>query len=990
MVDPAIEPLARSLSDRYRIERELGRGGMATVYLARDLKHERNVAIKVMQPEIATQIGRGRFLREIEVTARLAHPHVLPLYDSGAVGDNLFYVMPYVSGGSLRARLVAESVLGLDETLRLTREIASALGRAHEEGLVHRDVKPENVLLADGIAQVADFGIAREDPLANASPQHATRTQTSLGITLGTPRYMPPEQSAGEALDGRADQYALACVVYEMLAGQPPFTAPSAMALAARHANDPVPSLASLHPGLPRGVESVIARALSKHAADRYPTMAAFAEALVVAAATPGTSAHMDPAAPVRDQLPRPRTRFVGRERERAACLAALDAGRLLTITGIGGSGKTRLAIELASDLRGRFRDGIWYADLAPLKEAERLSLSLAAALSLKDDGTTPPLDAIVARMRDRDALIVLDNCEHVIAAASEVVDALLGAGDRLRVIVTSREGLGIEGERTFTLHSLAMPAAGAAGAELERSEAVQLFLDRARSVIPDFVLDGETAPAVTEICRRLDGIPLALELAAARLRVLRAGEIAARLDDRFRLLTGGSRTALPRHQTLQAAVQWSYDLLDDEERRVLRHASVFAGGWTLAGMSRVMGKGADEFELIERMDRLVDKSLVVVQREVTGGSRYAMLETVRQFAMDRLGEAGESVAARERHLDHFTAVAERAAAERSGPQEATWIARLPAERENLLAAHEWADRDPAYAERGLRLAGALHHYWSAVASPRVGRRTLAEALARPGAAAPTPARALALYAAGSMAYFGQDVEATRRYAEECLAISRTLGDDDLRIDALMVCGMATFARGDQPATLEYLREQVELARSRGDDVRLARALNALGDVVRFHGDLAASEPMYLEARLIAERRNDAGSLLIQIGNLTLVALGRGDETGARRLLRETLASIGTGARSRPIVMDNAAGLAALREEWARAARWRGAAAAEHERKETARELEDETTLEPIVDRARKVLGTESFDRIYTEGSLLDLRQALAEIEAWLATLEAS
>ena len=985
MMDPAIEPIARTLSDRYRIERELGRGGMATVYLARDLKHGRSVAIKVMQPEIATRIGRDRFLREIEITARLAHPHILPLYDSGAVGDDLFYVMPYVAGGSLRARLEAEPVLGLDEALRLTREIASALGRAHDEGLVHRDVKPENVLLVDGIAQVADFGIAREDPGASVSTQVSTRAGTTRGVTLGTPLYMPPEQAAGDALDGRADQYALACVVYEMLAGQPPFTAPSAKALAARHANDPVPPLSSLHPGLPPGVESAIARALSKHAADRYPTMAAFAEALVAAAAAVPTGMP----APARDPLPRPRTRFVGRERERKACLAALDAERLLTITGIGGSGKTRLAIELARGLRDRFRDGVWYADLAPLKEAGRLSLSLAAVLGIKDDGTTPPLDAIVARMRDREALIVLDNCEHVIAAAGEVVDALLGASDRLKMIVTSREGLGVEGERTFTLHSLGMPAAGAAVAELERSEAVQLFLDRARGVAPDFVLNAETAPAVTEICRRLDGIPLALELAAARLRVLRADEIAARLDDRFRLLTGGSRAALPRHQTLQAAVQWSYDLLDDNERRVLRHAAVFAGGWTLAGITRVMGEGADEFALIERMDRLVDKSLVVVQREATGGSRYAMLETVRQFAMDRLGEAGESVAARERHLDHFVAVAERAAAERSGPEQPTWIKRLAAERENLLAAHEWADHDPAHAERGLRLAGALLLYWPAIAYPRVGRRALAEALERPGAAAPTPARARALFAAGWMAYFAKDAEATRRYAEECLAISQTLGDDGLRTDALMVCAMATFAEGDQPATLEYLRQQVDLARSLGDDVRLARALNALADVVRFHGNLGAAEPMYLEARAIAEHLGDTSVLLSQIGNLTLVALGRGDAAAARRLLREALACIATGhVRRSPITMDNAAGLAALREEWARVPRWRGAAAAVHERDETARELEDETTLEPIVERARQALGPASFDRAQTEGRALAANEAFAEIEAWLATLE--
>ncbi len=568
---------------------------MATVHLADDLKHRRKVAVKVMHPDMAARIGHDRFLREIEIAARLSHPHILPLFDSGAADGQVYYVMPYVAGESLRARLDRERQLSFDEALRLTREIAGALGHAHAQGLVHRDIKPENVLLSDGIALVADFGIARAtSPDALSETVSSTAAVTSVGTTLGTPLYMPPEQATADAtIDGRADQYALGCVLYEMLAGQPPFAAASLSALLARHANDPVPPLRSARPGIPEALERAIEKALAKSPADRHASMARFAEALALAmtgARTP-TPAPSARESAVPGNLPRQRTSFVGRVRELAECARLMGETRLLTLTGVGGCGKTRLGLRLAESLLESHPDGVYWVDLAPVSEEARFAQTLATTIGVQEEAGRDLLASVAAHVAGKRVMLVLDNCEHLLSATSDAVDALLSASNDLRIVVTSREGLGIPGEHVFALRSLGVPTAAQQGDlhAIEESDAVKLFVDRARQAVREFTLTEAVAPAVAEICRRLDGMPLAIELAAARIKMLTVEQIRSKLDDRFKLLTGGNK-ALPRHQTLRATIQWSYDQLEPEEQVLFRDMAVFAGGWTLPDAVAVVG----------------------------------------------------------------------------------------------------------------------------------------------------------------------------------------------------------------------------------------------------------------------------------------------------------------------------------------------------------------------------------------------------------------
>ena len=814
--------------DRYRTIREIGSGGMATVYLAEDTKHTRLVAIKVMKPAVAQAIGQERFLREIDIAARLNHPHVVPLFDSGAAGEHLFYVMPYVEGESLRARLAREGPLPLEEALRLARQVASALSHAHHHYLVHRDVKPENILMADGIALVSDFGIARS---TTAREDERTRASTGLGAILGTPAYMSPEQACGEPVGPSSDIYSLACVVFEMLAGQPPFEATSSESLIRLHVSATPRALDTVCPTVPAAVALVLQRALAKRPQDRYASAVQFAEALATAAAggpTP-TPAPAGEALPGHN-LPRHRTHFIGRERELSECARLLDGARVLTLTGIGGCGKTRLALKLAEHLLPSFPGGVWFVDLAATSEGSRVIEAVAGALEVRETAGKALMQSIGEHLAGRRALIILDNCEHLLDDVGVLSDRLLEAGSELRLLVTSREGLGIDGERLLPLRSLSVPSVQSSHdvAAIRESESVRLFVDRAQRVVRDFDVTPVNAAGVAEICRRLDGIPLAIELAAARVKVLSIDQIRERLDDRFRLLTGGSKTAMARHQTLQAAMEWSYDQLTPEEQRLLRLVAVFSGGWTLDVVSRLADEGTDEFELLDELSRLVDKSLVIVDRRAEGEPRYSLLETVRQYARDRLKDAGDLVTVRNRHAAEFAALAERAYAGRVS-EEDRWSAVLEAERDNLRAALDLLRAcDP---ERHLHMAGALAWFWVARSYLVEGREQLTAALSATPADPPRASRARALAGAANLLAWQGDSAAAASCWRDALRIWREVGDERELALALEGAGWADFVAGEDERAAATFEEYMRLQRATGDVHLIHRAMIGVGQL---------------------------------------------------------------------------------------------------------------------------------------------------------------
>jgi predicted ATPase len=385
--------------------------------------------------------------------------------------------------------------------------------------------------------------------------------------------------------------------------------------------------------------------------------------------------------------LPRQVTSFVGREQAVEDCLRFLKSARLLTLTGVGGSGKTRLALRVAERLLPEYPEGVWFVDLAPLTDPDHLPRAVASALGVTEEAGRPIRETLVRHLAPRRALLIFDNCEHLLEPSGGLATALLEAAAGLRMIATSRETLGVRGEQTLIVPSLSLPGASRDPARARESEAVRLFAERAMQVHSAFTLADDDLPVVAEICERLEGIPLAIELAAARVRVLSVAEIRDRLQDRFRLLTGGRGTALPRHQTLRAAMQWSYDHLAAGEQELFRALAVFVGGWTLESAVAVCASGRDEFEVLDLLTGLVNKSLVVAEHSSEENVRYRLLETVRQYAEDLLAETGERDAARRAHRHWFLSWSERAAGHLTGADQAQWLDRMERESGNLRAA---------------------------------------------------------------------------------------------------------------------------------------------------------------------------------------------------------------------------------------------------------------------------------------------------------------
>jgi predicted ATPase/class 3 adenylate cyclase len=686
------------------------------------------------------------------------------------------------------------------------------------------------------------------------------------------------------------------------------------------------------------------------------------------------------------NNLPQELTSFVGREREMAEIAKALRDTRLLTLFGVGGIGKTRLSLQLAARLLDQFPDGAWFVELAPLRDPELVPQATASVLGVKEEPGLTVLDALRKHARDRRMLLILDNCEHLVRACAELARQLLESCPHVKIIASSREHLHLGGEATYAVPALAVPQRPdtATPESLGEYESARLFLDRAVAAQPAFRITAQNAASLAEICRRLDGIPLAIELAAARVRALSVENIAVRLDDRFRLLTGGDRTALPRQQTLRALIGWSYDLLPPEERALFRRLSVFAGGWTLEAAEAVGANGEARAEdVLDLLTRLVEKSLIVVE---AAGERYRLLETVREYAQERLREFAEQDHARARHLAFYSGFAERARAELNGPQQAAWLARLDLEQENLLAAHAWCDRAPGGADLGLRLVAAMKLYWINRGLLGLGLRVTMEALARPDAQSRGQPRCRALFNAGQIGCWMGRYSEARIHLEEGLAIARETGDSGSVAQILQPLGMASLGQGDLGASRRYLQEALDLAQQLGNKRELAAALNAMAQLHRVEGDNRTAEALYERVTALARELGDRESIAVGLLNLAMVSIGRGPADRAPHLLREVLDIVAeTGSKpAAQSALEVSAGLAASCKEWLRAARLFGVAEAQTAETGLHRDPTDEAFLSPLVASARKALGSGPFADAEAEGRGLSPEAALAELRGWL------
>ncbi|MCA9728975.1 MAG: tetratricopeptide repeat protein, partial [Candidatus Eisenbacteria bacterium] len=896
----------------FRILGKIGQGGMGSVYKAEDTRLQRFVAIKFLAQDLAGDPKAAvRFLREARAIAALNHPHICTIYETGEHEGHPYFVMEYLDGQTLGA-VAGGSPLAVATLSQLGSELAEALAAAHAKGILHRDLKPANVFIGtDGHVKLLDFGLARPldmnlatDDTATLSPVEvaslltealpaasAEGPLTRAGTTLGTPGYMSPEQARGEELDARSDLFSLGVILYEMATGNRPFDAGSVNdTIDAILHRTPVPTV-QRNPRIPSHLADTIDRLLQKDRKDRFTSAIEVREAWT-------RSAPAVPRRTPRHNLPATTTPFIGRERELAEVAELLQKSRLVTLTGFGGYGKTRLCVEVASRRLDSHPDGTWLVELSSLSDPGHVPSAIATALGVKDVPGTTTLDAVVRHLQHATALLLLDNCEHLIEACAHAANTVLRSCGGVKMLATSREPLGLTGESIWRIPSLPLPPQRERDtAESIRSfNAVQLFEARARAVHPPFVLTDANAHAVAQICRHLDGIPLAIELAAARVKVLTPEQIEEKLDQRFRLLTGGVRTAEERQRTLRGAVEWSHDLLHDEERRFFRWMSVFRGSRTLEAATAVAGLAVDgsemdDFEVLDLLDRLVEKSFLTVDEPELQDAepRYRMLETLEMYGRERLEEAGETLAAQARHTDYYLRLVERARNELTGPEAAPWTRRLSIEHENVLAALDACDSVENGAEKGLCIVTAAFRFWMLNGRFAEGVSLGQRALARPGTEDRTKQRADALYAVASLQRSLADLVRSKQTHEESLQIRREIGDSRGIAHSHFGLGSVQWGLADYDGAAAYYEAALAIYREAGDQGGIADCVEALGNVAWVRGEYPAAREGYetsLEIRRALGNRHGVAQSLNSLGNASWAL---GDFEGAKRSYRAGL-----------------------------------------------------------------------------------------------------
>lgn len=1022
---------------RYEILDRLGSGGMAEVFRAHDPRLGRTVAVKV----IGRRLGRRpealeRFEQEARAASALSHPNVITIHDFGEQDGHPFLVMELVDGESLRDRLEArpDEGLAVGAIVRLGTQLADGLTAAHAAGVVHRDLKPENVLIdRRGTARILDFGLAVFQVLEPpATPGPAGDEGSTPGPVVGTVGYTAPEVLRGAGADHRADQFALGAILYEMATGRSAFPWDSVQeGLAATLRGEPTP-VAELRSDLPDELAGIIERCLARHPEDRYPETGEILGVFEAFVAARGSRA-----APGRGRVrsvPAPTTPLVDRAEEmrRLRKLLPKTPARLVTLTGTGGSGKTRLAIEAARTLEPEFPGGVFFVPLAGIRDSDLVLPTVAAGVGGSEAGAVE-LTSLLASLADAEGplLLVLDNFEHVIDAAPRIVD-LLEACPELTVLATSRERLNVRAEHALPVEPLALPPVEARSGAPSRAEplgdlseipAVALFVERARASRPDFRLTEDNAPAVAELCRRLEGLPLALELAAARVRTLSPGAMLRRLEDRMGLLSGGPRDLPARQRTLRAALDWSHDLLDETERKAFRRLAVFSGGFTLEAAEAVVDPfGALERPVVDLVDSLHGQSLL------QGGGldpepRFSMLETVREYAAEHLRAHGEPERTRKAHAAYFLVLAEEAGTSFDRGYGSEWLERFRAEEANFRAALDWLIAND-HAAWGFRMAQGLFHFWELGESFSEGRRRFDELLALPSARALPRARANALFGAGVLAASQRDHACGVEHHRRALDLYREL--DDPRGQAVVLNGLGiqfTDLRRYDEARACY-DEALGLWEDLGESHGAAASLSNFAYVLRNQGELARSRELYQDAAAMFERLGDPagaawetsheadvaraqnrpeaarlyrralerfreleepwgiGSTLVDLGRLAQEE-GRPDEAGAS--YREALGNFSRVGHQRGVarVLEALATLAAQREDHPRVLWLAGAA-------ERLRERLGRPPTDPDLERALDAAVAEAYERTgVVEGEAARRRGREQPLEELVQTLTA-
>ncbi len=703
-----------------------------------------------------------------------------------------------------------------------------------------------------------------------------------------------------------------------------------------------------------------------------------------VSPSAPGQASTLE-AEPTRpDTLPTQPTPFIGREREVEAIRARLldPETRLLTLTGPGGTGKTRLAVQAAAAARPAFADGAIFVPLAPVSDPDLVLSTIAQVLEVHDVPGQALGETLAAALRDKHLLLVLDNVEHVLSAAASIA-VILMAVPHVKTLVTSRSAVRVQGERVYPVLPLAVPGPPLPPlAALSQYEAVRLFIARAQDVQPDFAVTNETAPAVAEICARLDGLPLAIELAAARTRLLPPEALLARLSNRLKVVTGGARNLPARQRTLRAAIDWSYDLLDPGEQTLFARLAVFVGGRTLAAIEAVCDAEGDlPIDVLDGVESLLDKSLLRREVGASGEPRLLMLETIHEYARERLEQQGEVDALRQAHAAYFVKLAADAGPKLVDPDQEIWLALLEGEHDNVRAVLQWAHESSQH-DLGLRLVVYLYHFWRMRGYSREGydwAKRFLTAVDRTRVEARLLSRALCV--AGVLAIEHRDYDWARLVFEECVRLTKEDGDSALHMRSFSNLGMLMHEQGNDVQALDTFQQVLSIARANGDNAVIAHAVENMGIIARAQGDYRRAVALTEEALALTGRLDNPFENAVSLHNLALNVVGLGDYGRARVLFQQSVSlcrQIGY-TRGEVELIEGVADLVFKEGHHERAVRLFGAAAALRVTFSAYRTPSEQAIFDAQIAVVRANLSNDSFTRAWAEGQVLSLEQASDE-----------
>ncbi|MEV3962255.1 protein kinase [Nocardia sp. NPDC050193] len=923
---------------------EIGRGGFGVVYRCRQPELDRTVAVKVLTAGL-DEDNRARFMREQRAMGRsTGHPNIVTVLEAGTLAGGCPYlVMPYHPSGSLDMWIHRHGPLSPDNVLRIGSKIAGALETAHRLGIVHRDVKPGNILLNDfSEPALTDFGIAHI----------GGGFETAAGTVTGSPAFTAPEVLEGEPSTPSADVYGLGATLFCALTGHAAFERREGESRVAQYLRITTHSLPDLRrSGIDDEVSALVESAMTRDGGDR-PSAAEFGEAVrrvqrrrgsttgeLGPLTHPGPERSLSKSAAPRGRqgepggentggnLPLELTGLVDRRADLTELKNLLSRSRSVTLVGTGGVGKTRVALKAASQVRRDYADGVWLVDLAAVTEAGLLVDTVAATLGVRDDSTRPLLHTLLNYLYSRDTLLVLDNCEHIVEAVAELTETLLVSCPGVRTIVTSREPLKIAGEVTQSVMPLQIPDPDHQPSlqGLARYDAVTLFAERAAAVVPGFEINQDNMAAVTSICVRLGGVPLAIELAAARMRTLSPEQILQRLTDRYELLTGAFRTAPARQQSLELCLDWSYDLCLPTEQRAWAHLSVFAGSFGLDAVEQVCNVDSVPAEVIDVLAGLVDKSILI--REPAGPVvRFRMLEILRDYGRSKLRASGEYEEQRRRHRAWCQRLALDAEAGWIGRAQPVWIARLDREHPNLREALESAlveDTEEA-AAAGLQTASALWEFWVFRGFYGEGRSWIERVLAHPSARSipdrvkalrvaidlaaaqgdfrsaatllqegrvlverdPTPMlQAQMNHAAAGLALLSGDPARAAPLLDAVIDVYRANPTGHLHIHALTLLGMAYEMRGETEKAIEHQQRLIAITGGCGGILYRALAMRSLGVAEWRRGNVDRAQELIEEALRVDRPLNSHLVLTFCLEALSWVACHRHEAERAAVLM---------------------------------------------------------------------------------------------------------